>query len=316
MREYALRRLFMMVPVIIGVTIIIFVLMRLIPGDVTTLMVGDRAQKEISDELRTMLGLDQPLYTQYFVWVSHVARGDFGRSYLTKRPVFTDIANAIPVSAELAIFAVVFATLFGIPLGIVSAIRKNTWVDYVCRIWAISGISIPTFWTATMFILITSLYFHWMPSPRYVSLWQDPVANLVQFIIPALFLGYRSMGVYARMTRSTLLEVLHQDYIRTAWAKGLRERVVIIRHALKNGIIPVVTIGGNELAFLLGGAVITETIFSLPGMGRLLIESIARRDYPIVQAIILFIAVIVVFANLAVDLSYAWFDPRIRYRKS
>lgn len=313
MREYALRRVLMMFPVLFLVSMLIFLLMRMLPGDVGAVILGDQAGREAYEKLRSMLGLDKPVHVQYFTWLGEVLHANMGNSLVSRRPVVEEIRKAVPVSLELAIFTLVFSVLFAIPLGVISAIRRNSVLDLVARVFAVSGISIPGFWIATMFLVFSSIYLRWIPPIKYVGIFDDPVSNLIQFGVPALIGSYRGLGVKARMMRSAMLEVLRQDYIRTAWAKGLRERIVIARHALKNAMIPVITVIGNETIMLLGGLVIIETIFSLPGLGRLLLTSIQHRDYPMVQGIVLFTAVVVVSINLIVDLTYAWFDPRIRY---
>lgn len=312
MREYALRRTLMVFPVLILVSMMIFVLMRLLPGDITTLLT-DRPFLKHTEELKKMLGFDRPIYVQYFAWAAQLLKGDLGKSLYTGRPVISEIGDSLPVTIELAILSMVFSVVAAIPLGVISAVRQNSIWDFLARIFSISGLSIPFFWIATLFLVFSSVYFRWVPPIKYVHINDDPLSNLIQFGIPALIGSYRSMGVTARMTRSTLLDVLRQDYIRTAWAKGLRGRIVLFNHALKNAMIPVITIIGNQFAFLLGGLVITETIFGLPGVGRLLITSIEFRDYTVVQGVVLFTAVAVVIANLVVDLSYTLFDPRIRY---
>jgi peptide/nickel transport system permease protein len=313
MTAYTIRRLLLALPTLIIVSVFIFGMMRLIPGDPATLQVGDDASQERIAALREQLGLGKPVYTQYFSWLADVMRLDLGTSLRTGQPVSESIVRAVPVSAQLAVMAVLLSVSIGIPLGIVSAITRGSSVDYGARLIAILGLSIPSFVLGTLLLYLPSIWFGWLPPIGYVPIHEDPSRNLLQFMLPAATIGYRSSGITARMTRSSLLEVLGQDYIRTATAKGLLARVVIVRHALKNALIPVTTIVGDQLGSLLAGAVISETIFSLPGVGRLFLDAAAERDYTMIQGVVLFIAAVVVFTNLAVDLLYAALDPRIKY---
>lgn len=313
MREYCIRRLLMLPPVLFLLSLLIFGLMRLLPGDVVTAQLGDRATQADIEQMRRMLGLDAPFHEQYLVWISHVIRGDLGNSLLSHQPVMWEIQRRIPVTAEYAIIAVWVGLILAIPLGVVSAVRQNSIWDFASRLFAIGGLSIPMFWTATMLLLVTSLYFKWVPPTEFSPFFQDPLTNLQQVGVAALIGCYTALGAQARMTRSSLLEVLRQDYIRTAWAKGLKERLIILRHALRNAMIPVISLSGVQFAYLLGGAVVMETIFALPGIGRLMILSIANRDYPVVQGVVIVVGIIVVVVNILIDLTYAWFDPRIRY---
>jgi len=264
--------------------------------------------------IKQQLGLDRPFHEQYVTWMSGMLRGDMGLSLWTGKPARDELFRRIPVSAELGALALLIALVIAIPIGIVSATRQDTASDYVGRLIAISGLSMPDFWIATLAITFLAIWFQWIPRIGFVGLFDDPLLNLQQLIIPASIMGFRLSAVTMRMVRSTMLEVLRQDYIRTAWSKGLRERAVIYRHALKNALIPVITIVGTQVERLLAGAIIIETIFVLPGVGRLTLESIQQRDYTQLQGNVMFIAVVMVSVNLIVDISYAWFDPRIRYR--
>lgn len=318
MRQYILRRLLMLIPVLVAVSIIIFLLMRVVPGDVATVILmgsgGEgAATEEALRELRHKLGTDRPLYEQYATWVWGLLRLDVGPSFYTRTPVFEEIGDRIPVSVELAFLTGLISLIIALPLGVLSALRQDTWTDYVMRVVTIGGIAMPTFWSGTLIILALVLYFRWLPPIGYVGLLSDPWTNFQQMIWPALALGYYFSAVVSRMTRSCMLEVLRQDYIRTAWAKGLRERIVVLRHAMKNALLPVITITGIQVAYLIGGTVIMESVFVLPGIGKHLVDSIRVRDYPVVQTIVVLFALVVSVANLLVDVVYAWVDPRIRY---
>jgi peptide/nickel transport system permease protein len=303
-----------MAPTLLLVSVFIFGIMRLIPGDPASLQIGDDASRARVDALREQLGLDKPLYQQYLGWLVDVVRLDLGASLTSREPVAKLLAAAIPVSVELAVFAVTLSVVVALPLGILSAITRGSAADYASRLIAILGLSIPSFVLGTLLLLLPSLLFRWLPPSGYVPIYQDPLTNLAQFVLPAVAIGYRSAGVTARMVRSSMLEVLGQDYIRTARAKGLQRQAVILRHALTNALIPVITVVGAQLGFLIGGAAISETIFSLPGVGRLFLDSVAQRDYTVIQGVVLFIAVVVILINLLVDLLYGVIDPRIRYQ--
>lgn len=317
MQEYILRRVLLMIPTLLGVSFIIFVIMRIIPGDVATLIAtrggeGTATEQEIAN-LREKLGLTDSLPIQYVKFIGGVLKLDVGNSLWSERPVIKELVSRLPLTMELAILSIIISLIIAIPVGVLSAIRQDTWVDYLFRLVSIAGLAMPNFWIGVLIILLMSIYFRWIPPLGYTDLFVDPWKNLQQMIWPALALGYRLSAIVSRMTRSTMLEVLREDYIRTAWAKGLRERVIIFRHALKNALLPVITITGIQLGALMGGTVIMETIFTLPGIGRLLIDSINHRDYPVVQTIVLMLAFIFASVNLVVDLLYAWFNPRIRY---
>lgn len=311
--QYVIRRALLVIPTVLLSSLLIFMLMRALPGDPATLQLGDQGGRAEAAKLREQLGLDKPLYLQYFIWLSHVARGDLGNSLRSRQPVVDDLKRAIPVSAELAIGGLAVAWLTALPLGIAAATHRAGWIDYLSRIIAVAGLSIPGFVVGTLVVLFLALWFHWLPPTGYVPFYKDPWTNVQQFIFPAIVVGYRSAALLSRMVRSSLLDVLGQDYMRTAKAKGLGGWIVIRRHAMKNSLIPAVTLMGAQVGALLAGAVITESIFSLPGVGRLFINAVNGRDYTLIQAVMLFIAVVVTVCNLLVDLSYGLLDPRIRY---
>jgi peptide/nickel transport system permease protein len=317
MRTYIAKRLLLMVPTLLGVAALVFLIMRVIPGDVALLILGgDQAARIDPTQLTNMrrqLGLDQPLVVQFFTWLWGVLRFDFGTSLWTGRPVVEEVLVRLPLSLELAALATLVSVLIAIPLGMLAAVRQDSWVDYVVRVVSIGGLAIPSFWVGILCILFLVIYFGWGPPLEFTPPWVDPWANIQQMIWPVVTVGYRYAAVTTRMTRSTVLEVLREDYIRTAWAKGLRERAVVIRHALKNAMLPVITLIGTEFAFLIGGLVVTETVFTLNGVGRFVVDAVAHRDYPVVQALVFLIAFWFVIVNLVIDLTYAWFDPRIRY---
>ena len=317
MRAYLATRLLLIVPTLLGVASLVFVIMRVIPGDVALLILGgdsaqiDRAQLAA---MHRQLGLDDPLLVQFGTWLWGVLHLDLGTSLWTGRPVVEELLIRLPLSLELAVLATMVAVLISIPFGMLAAVRQDTWVDYVVRVVSIGGLAIPSFWAGILVILFLVLYFGWGPPLVYTPPWVDPWANFQQMVWPVLTVGYRYAAVTTRMTRSTLLDVLREDYIRTAWAKGLHERAIVIRHGLKNAMLPVITLIGTEFAFLIGGLVVTETVFTLNGVGRFVVDAVAHRDYPVVQALVFLIAFSFVVVNLVIDLAYAWFDPRIRYR--
>jgi peptide/nickel transport system permease protein len=277
-------------------------------------MFEEKAYAQDLDALRAKLGLDRPLYVQYFAWLGQVVQGNFGESLWTKRPVWEEITRRLPISFELGAMAIVVALCISLPIGVLSAIRQDTFEDYTARSLAIVGLSVPAFWKATLVIVLPSIWFGWAPPLQFTPMSINPWQHFSQFILPAIILGIGSGASIMRLTRALMLEVLRQDYIRTAWSKGLRERRVVLKHALKNAIIPVVTIVGIQVAQIASGTVIMETIFGLPGMGRFLVDAIYQRDYPVVQGVNLLIASIIVFMNLLVDVTYAYLDPRIRYQ--
>ena len=317
MRTYVLKRLLLMVPTLLGVATLVFLLLRVLPGDVVLLRLAGEGGK-VADEVlraeRARLGLDHALWRQYVDWIWGLVRGDLGLSMWTGRPVAQEIRIRMTLSVELTILATLLAVAVSIPLGTLAAVRRATWVDYLLRVFSISGLSLPSFWLAVLIVLMLLRLFAWSPPLTFTAFWQDPVANLSQLIWPALVVGFRSAALSARMMRSALLEVLGDDYIRTARAKGLSERAVVKRHAVRNALLPVITVVGLESAVILGGLVVTEQVFNLNGLGKLLLEAVTRRDYTLTQALVMLSASTFVVMNLLVDLCYAWLDPRIRYR--
>jgi peptide/nickel transport system permease protein len=309
---YIIKRLIAMLPVLVLVSLIVFTITHLTPGDPALIMLGEEATPQALTALRHELGLDQPLPVQYLVWLSHVLRGDLGRSIRTNQPVIEAIMQRLPVTLELTILAMIISMIVAIPAGIVSATRRNSASDLISTTLALLGISMPSFFLAILLIFVFSLKVRWLPPMGYTPFQKGVWENLRGMILPAITLGAAAMAIVARLTRSTLLEALQQDYVRTARAKGLREQAVIYSHALKNAMIPITTILGLQIGFLLGGAVITETIFALPGVGRLVVASIFERDFPLVQGVVLFLALMHLVVNLIVDLLYAYLDPRIR----
>jgi peptide/nickel transport system permease protein len=315
--RYIVKRLFLMIPTLVGVAVLIFLLMRVVPGDIVELrFVGESAfaQKENLDIERKRLGLDQPLWMQFATWMTGIARGDLGVSMWTGAPIMEEIRLRFALSLQLAIMATVIAIALAIPLGVVAALKQDTWVDYAVRIFSIAGLATPSFWLGIVFILVLLIAFKWLPPMVYTPFWRDPLQNLAQLIWPALAVGYRYSAVATRMTRSAMLEVLREDYIRTARAKGLWQKLILSRHALKNAMLPVLTVIALEFAFLMGGLVVTEQVFNLNGLGMLFVESVAHRDYTLTQALVLLVASVFIFVNFAVDLMYAWIDPRIKFR--
>jgi peptide/nickel transport system permease protein len=312
-RSYVLRRLLIAVPSLLIASLIVFTLPRLIPGDVVQLMLEEKAYGKDLADLRAKLGLDRPIPVQYVDWVGRLARGDLGESLWTRQPVLGELARRMPVTLTLGFLAIVVAVVIGVPIGILSAVRQDGALDFFARSAAILGLSIPGFVQAIVVILLPAIWWGWTPRMGFTDLAHGPATYLLQFVLPAIILGIASAAAIMRLTRGMLLEVLRQDYVRTAWAKGLRERVVVLKHSLKNAIIPVVTVLGLQIAQIAGGSVIIESIFGLPGMGQFLLEAITQRDYPVIQGINLLIVVIIVATNLLVDLFYAVIDPRIRY---
>ena len=315
MGRYIMRRVVVAMPSLAIVTILIAGLLRLQPGDVVMARLSESGYltQEDVDEMRAELGLDKSFPVQYVEWVTGVLQGDLGVSLWTGRDVLETLATRSRVSVQLAIMAMFVAVCTAIPLGIVSAVKQDSWLDYVARLFSITGLSVPDFFLATMLLYVLSVWVGWLPDFGYTPPWEDPLANMQAFVFPAFIVGYRLSAITARMTRSAMLEVLRQDYVRTARAKGLVERIIIFKHALRNALIPVITIMGSQLTFLLGGLVIIEVVFSLPGVGTLGFEAIQVRDYPVVQGVVFFTAILFIVSNLLVDLSYAIIDPRIRY---
>ena len=316
MQRFLTRRLIALVPTLIGVSIVVFLVIHLIPGDTISAMIGTtyKLTEAQAAALRAYFGLDRPLYAQYLHWIFSALHGDLGYSVRSGQPVLTEILNRFPVTLELTLFSLVIALVFGVPIGILSAVKNDSAIDLFGRLFALIGLSLPNFWLGTLFILVLSSYFGILPnSGNFVSLIQDPLRNLEQMLFPAITLGFAFTATVMRTTRSAMLEVLRQDYVRTARSKGASESTVIWRHCLTNALIPVITIVGVEFGYLLGGAVIVEEIFSLPGIGRLILNGIHQRDYAVVQGTILFVALNFVMVNLLVDAAYAFVDPRIRY---
>ena len=313
MYRYVLRRLLVAIPSLLIASLIVFTLPRLLPGDVVQLMLEEKAYGKDLDDLREKLGLNRPIAIQYVGWLGKVAWGDLGDSLWTGRPVREELARRVPVSLELGLLALCFSVAIALPIGIVAAIRQDTLTDYAARSAAILGLSVPGYWVATLVVVFPAIWWGWSPTGEFTAFRANPWAHLAQFVLPAVILGIASAAALMRMTRTMLLEVLRQDYIRTAWSKGLREGAVVLKHSLKNAVIPVVTILGIQVAQIFGGTVIFETIFGLPGMGRFLFDAITQRDYPVIQGVNLLIVSIVVAMNLVVDVLYAILDPRIRY---
>ena len=315
MGGYILKRTLFAIPTLIGVTIGIFLMVRLLPGDIIDILFGGdlSASEEVKDRAREQLGLNGSYPEQYWRWISGVVQGDFGFSLRNTEPVSTVILDALPITLELMILALLIAVLVGVPLGVLSAVRRDSAHDYAARVGGLVGVSIPSFWLATLFLLFTSRALGWVPPLNYISPFDDPIGNLSQFILPSLSISVFTMAIVMRMVRATMLEVLGQDYVRTARAKGVNRRTVISRHALRNALIPVITIVGFEIGILIGGAAIVEIIFGLPGIGYVLLQAIFGRDYPVIQAATLLIAFIFIFANLLVDILYGVVDPRISH---
>ncbi|HZP35224.1 MAG TPA: ABC transporter permease [Methylomirabilota bacterium] len=315
MRQYVLRRFALAVPTLFLVSVIVFVMMRLMPGDVVLRMVEGQAYAPTIEAMRKDLGLDRPAYVQYADWIGRIlTRGDFGRSYWTRQPIWDEFARRFPVTLELAILTILVSVVIGVAVGVVSAVRQDGAADYVGRVLAILALSVPYFGLAVVVVVVPAILFRWTPVWTYVPFTENPLANLKIMIVPALVFGVTRAGPIMRIMRSALLDVLRQEYIRTAWSKGLPERGIVLRHALKNAMIPVISLIGLQMPLYIGGSVIMETIFRLPGVGLFFFEALTRMDYPVVQSVNLIVATMVVGFNLAIDLSYAFLDPRIRYR--
>lgn len=315
MGRYLVVRLYSMAVTLLGLTVLVFLMLRLIPGTVVEQMIGADAvvSQQMVDQLKRFFGLDQPWHVQYARWLGQLLQGDLGLSWRTGKPVLTLILERLPVTLELTALAVAFSVVLGIAAGIVSAVRRDRPIDHATRVGTLLGLSVPVFWQGTMLILFFSLYLRWMPPVVWVDFLTDPRRNLTILVLPALCLGTAAAANVARTTRSCMLDVLRSDYVRTALAKGLAGRAIVLKHALKNAMIPVVTVVGLQMGILLGGTVVVEEVFTLPGVGRLVLWSIYQRDYPVTQSTILFIAVLFMLVNLAVDLLYGYLEPRIRY---
>ncbi len=314
MAKYILGRLGLLVPTLIGMSLVIFLMLRLLPGDIVDIMVGadPQAGEAARERLREAMGLADPIPVQYVRWVGNLLRGDPGTSLRSGQPVAELLVASLPVTVELALLATLMATLVAIPLGVVSAVKRDTGLDFAARVGGLIGLSLPSFWIATLMLLFTSKAFGWVPRTRYISPFEDPVANLQQMLLPALALAIPLMAIEMRMTRTTMLEVLGQDFVRTARAKGLRQQAVVFRHGLRNALIPVITVVGFQLGALMGASAIVEVIFGLNGVGYTLLQAIFNRDYPLVQAATLYLATAFVLINLGVDVLYAYLDPRIK----
>jgi len=314
MKRYVIRRVVLAVPTLLLVSVIVFAMMRFMPGDVVIRMVEGHAYAPTVEALRKELGLDRPAYIQYLEWIGGIVlRGDFGNSYWTRQPIWDELASRFPVTLELAVLTILVSVVIGILVGVVSAVRQDSVSDYVGRVLAILALSVPYFGLAVLVVVLPAIYFKWTPLWTYVTFTTDPLTNLKIMIVPALVFGVTRAGPIMRIMRSALLDVLRQDYIRTAWSKGLPERAIVLQHALKNAMIPVISLIGLQMPLYIGGSVIIEAIFRLPGVGLFFFEALTRLDYPVVQSVNLIIAVMVVGLNLVIDLSYAFFDPRIRY---
>ena len=316
MQRYIIRRVTLMIPTLFGLTFLVFMMVRLVPGDIVALIAGDfgATSPDVRDAILADFGLDQNIPQQYVLWLGDLLRFDLGTSLISGRTVSSELSSRLPITIELGVLALFFTVAIGIPIGIISAIRQNTVSDYVGRSFAVGMLAAPNFWIALILIALAGRYFTWgVPPAIYISITENPISNLKFMIVPAIILGASTSGGVMRFTRTAMLEVLRQGYSRTAWSKGLQERVVITRHALKNALIPVVTVIGLGLPQLVGGSVIVEVVYSIPGMGRYYIAAVQSLDFPVVQAINLVSALVVLFGNLIVDISYSWLNPRNRY---
>jgi len=314
LRWYILRRVLLLVPTLLLVSFFIFSIVRLLPGDIVSIMIAEQGYADDEKELRQRLGLDKPLVVQYAAYLKNVLKGDFGISLWSGKPVLEELTRRMPTTLRLAILALFWTILMGVPVGVISALYQDRWSDYIMRSAAIGGLSIPGFWIATLLLVFGAIWFKWVPPMDYVPFTMNPFKSISQLLVPSFILSIALSASIMRMTRTMMLEVMKEDYIRTARAKGLAGGVVVVRHALKNALIPVLSIMGIQIAFLIGGTVIMESIFVLPGMGKYLLDAITWRDYPAIQGINLFICTGVIIINLIVDLLYGLFDPRIRYR--
>lgn len=313
MTRYVLRRLVALIPVLLVVGVVVFSLVHLTPGDPAAVILGDNATPEQVRQLRHELGLDAPLYRQFVHWFGDAARLQFGQSLFLGRPVTRALLDRAQPTGLLTLYALVVATVIGVPAGIVAALRRNTLLDRALMMIAISGIAVPSFVLGILLILLFAVVLHWLPAGGYVPLTTDPGKHFRTMVMPAFSLGFASAALLARIVRSSMLDVLREDYVRTAYAKGLRTRAVVVRHALRNALIPVVTVIGLSLGGLLSGAVVTETVFNLPGMGQLVVQSVLRRDFPVIQGAVMVTATVYLLVNLVVDVLYVYLDPRIRY---
>ena len=316
MHRYVIRRLLLMIPTLLGVAVLVFLLMRVVPGDIVEMRFAEGqffSPEQVAKE-RARFGLDRPLWRQFLDWIWGIVRLDFGVSMWSGNSIAQEIALRLQLSLQLAVMATLVAVFLAIPLGTLAALKQDTWLDYFIRVFSIAGLAMPSFWLGIVMFLLLLAVFRWIPPMVFTPFWEDPWQNLAQMIWPALAVGYRYSAVATRMTRSAMLEVLGEDYIRTARAKGLWQGLIVRRHALKNAMLPVLTVIGLEFAFLIGGLVVTEQVFNLNGIGLLFVQSIARRDYTLVQALVLLVAFIYILVNFAVDLLYGWLDPRIRFQ--
>ncbi|KRT76796.1 MAG: glutathione transport system permease GsiC, peptide/nickel transport system permease protein [Armatimonadetes bacterium CSP1-3] len=316
MSRYVVTRFLLMIPTLLAVAVLIFLLVRVVPGDIVELRLvsgGTYVTKDVIQAERARLGLNKPIWNQFVDWMVGLVRLDFGVSMWSGDKITHEIAIRLQLSLELAILATIIATVLAIPLGTLAAVRRGTWIDQAVQLFSVAGLAVPSFWLGILMILFFLTYFDWLPPLTFTPLWQNPAANLAQLIWPALAVGYRYSAVAARMTRSAMLEVLREDYIRTAWSKGLNRPVILWRHALRNALLPVTTVIGLEFAFLIGGLVVTEQVFNLNGIGKLIVDAISHRDYTLIQGLMLLVAAGYILANFIVDIVYAWLDPRISY---
>jgi peptide/nickel transport system permease protein len=317
MINFIIRRILLAVVVLFLVSIFVFLAMRLLPGDPVLMYISASSMQEVTEEqlneIRREYGLDRTLPVQYVSWIGGVLHGDFGKSILNKSPVVDEIVKRLPITLHIGLLAFLVSTLVGIPAGVICAVRRGSWLDNLVTTLSNIGITIPTFWLGIILIYVFALHFKWLPVMGYVSPFDDFWKNTSQLVMPVFCLALGPIAGNARQARSSMLEVIHKDYIRTAWSKGLRERVIVFKHALKNGLMPVITLSGMGVGTILGGSVLIEQVFNIPGMGRLAVTSVMNQDYPYVQAIALIMAISIVFSNLLVDISYGWLDPRVHY---
>ena len=318
MQAYLAKRALLVIPTLLIVVTLVFVILRLVPGDPAVMLVSgsvgeDTFTEEDLNKMRAKLGTDRPLIVQYGTWLGNMFKLDFGKSFHRDTPVFDTIKEKFPITLELAILSLIVSTVIAVPIGVYSALKQDSIADYVLRVTSITGIAVPNFWVAVLAVYILSSYFNWLPSFNYKTFQEEPLTNMKQMVFPVIALGFSQVALMARLTRSSVLEVLREDYIRTARAKGLHEMVVVYRHALRNALLPVVTVAGYQFSTLLGGTVLIENIFNVPGMGDGLYDAIGLRDFPMIQAIVVVITIIVLLLNLIIDLLYAWLNPRIRY---